>query len=264
MPDVAIAALLGLIQGITEFLPISSHAHLVVGQRLLGAEPGRFGLAFDVAVHIGTLLAVLAYFARTWLDLLVGLFRGRWRMPLLLAIGTVPAAIAGALLQETVEQQLRQVPVIVAALVAGSIAFLVAERVASRLRTLEQVGPMDAVLVGLAQAIALIPGISRSGITISAGLWLGLTRVEATRFSFLLSAPVIAGAAAKTLLDDGAARLFAAPDVFAVGIAASFVSGLAAIAFLLRFLRTRSLGWFVPYRLGLAAVLAIAAAAGLA
>lgn len=261
MPDLLIAALLGIVQGLTEFLPVSSHAHLVVGQRVLGADPARFGLPFDVAVHLGTLLAVLIYFFRTWIDLLRGLFSGRWRLPLLLALGTVPAIIAGLALEDA-EADLRQIPVIVVTLVIGSIVFLVVERLATQRRDITGIGWVDAVIVGVAQAVALFPGISRSGITISAGLALGLTRVEATRFSFLLSTPVIAGAAAKTLLDADAAAMLAHPDLVAVGIAASFVSGMAAIAFLLRFLRAHSLGWFVPYRIGLAGLLALAAALG--
>jgi undecaprenyl-diphosphatase len=261
VPDVLIAAILGVIQGLTEFLPVSSHAHLVIGQRVLGADPARFGLPFDVAVHIGTLAAVLIYFVRVWLELLRGVFAGSWRLPLLLAIGTVPAVIAGVALEDA-EPALRQIPVIVVTLVIGSAIFLLAERFATQRRDLLAVSWRDAVLIGVAQAIALFPGISRSGITISTGLALGLTRVDATRFSFLLSAPVIAGAAAKTLVDEGAAGMLAHPDVVLVGIAASFVSGIAAIAFLLRFLRANSLGWFVPYRLLLAAILLFASVTG--
>ena len=262
MPDVLIAVVLGVVQGLTEFLPVSSHAHLVLGQRLLGADPVRFGLPFDVAVHLGTLAAVLIYFFETWLQLLRGLFAGRWRLPLILAVGTVPAVIAGLALEDA-EPSLRQIPVIVVTLVIGSIVFLAVERVATQRRGMSSAGAMDAVLVGIAQAIALFPGISRSGITISAGLALGLTRVEATRFSFLLSAPVIAGAAATTLLDEGAAPMLAQPDIVVVGIVSSFLSGVAAIAFLMRFLRTRSLGWFVPYRLALVALLLVLLALGL-
>jgi undecaprenyl-diphosphatase len=261
MPDVLIAALLGVVQGLTEFLPVSSHAHLVIGQRILGADPARFGLPFDVAVHIGTLAAVLIYFAGTWIHLLRGLFAGRWRLPMLLALGTIPAVIAGLALEDA-ETSLRQVPMIVITLLIGSIVFLIVERIATQRRDMADIRGSDAVLVGIAQAIALFPGISRSGITISAGLWLGLARVDATRFSFLLSAPVIAGAAAKTLLGEGAAEMLTHPDIVVVGVVTSFASGIAAIAFLMRFLRTRSLAWFVPYRLALAGLLVIWMALG--
>lgn len=261
MPDVLIAALLGIVQGLTEFLPVSSHAHLVIGQRLLGADPARFGLPFDVAVHIGTLAAVVIYFSSTWIDLLRGLFAGRWRLPLLLALGTVPAVIAGLAL-EGAEPALRQIPVIAVTLVIGSLIFLVVERLASGRRDITGLGALDALIIGTAQAVALFPGISRSGITISAGLAIGLTRAEATRFSFLLSTPVIAGAIAKTLLDEGSASLLAEPTIVLVGVVASFVSGIAAVAFLMSFMRSHSLAWFVPYRLGLAAVLLIASSVG--
>lgn len=261
MPDVLIAALLGIVQGLTEFLPVSSHAHLVIGQRVLGADPARFGLPFDVAVHIGTLAAVLIYFAGTWIELLRGLFAGRWRLPLLLALGTVPAVIAGLALEDA-EPGLRQIPVIVVTLVIGSIVFLVVERLATQRRDITGIGWIDAVVIGAAQAIALFPGISRSGITISAGLAIGLTRADATRFSFLLSTPVIAGAIAKTLLDASAAELLAHPDIVGVGIVTSFVSGIAAVAFLMSFMRQHSLAWFVPYRLALAAGLVLWAALG--
>jgi undecaprenyl-diphosphatase len=262
VPDVLIAALLGIVQGLTEFLPVSSHAHLVIGQRVLGADPARFGLPFDVAVHLGTLLAVLAYFFWTWIDLLRGLFAGRWRLPLLLALGTVPAVIAGLALEDA-EPALRQIPVIVVTLVIGSLIFLIVERLASGQREITGLRALDAVIIGVAQAIALFPGISRSGITISAGLSIGLTRAEATRFSFLLSTPVIAGAIAKTLLDEGSAGLLAEPAIVVVGVVTSFVSGIAAVAFLMSFMRAHSLAWFVPYRLALAAVLLIASATGL-
>ena len=162
MPDVLIAAVLGIVQGLTEFLPVSSHAHLVIGQRVLGADPARFGLPFDVAVHIGTLFAVLIYFFWTWIDLLRGLFAGRWRLPLLLALGTVPAVIAGLALEDA-EPSLRQIPVIVVTLVIGSLIFLIVERLASGRREITGLRALDAVIIGIAQAIALFPGISRSG-----------------------------------------------------------------------------------------------------
>jgi undecaprenyl-diphosphatase len=262
VPDVLIAAILGIVQGLTEFLPVSSHAHLVIGQRVLGADPARFGLPFDVAVHLGTLFAVLIYFFWTWIDLLRGLFAGRWKLPLLLVVGTVPAVILGTLLEES-EPSLRQIPVIVVTLVIGSLVFLVVERLASGRREITGLGYIGTLIIGTAQAIALFPGISRSGITISAGLFVGLTRAEATRFSFLLSTPVIAGAIAKTLLDEGASELLAHPAIVVVGVVTSFVSGIAAVAFLMSFMRRHSLAWFVPYRLALAALLLITSAVGL-
>jgi undecaprenyl-diphosphatase len=263
LSDLAAAALLGLVQGLTEFLPVSSTGHLILVSDLLKLDPGKFGLSFDVALHMGTALAVLLYFARTWIELVVGLFRGRWRMPALILLGTAPAAIAGALLQSAIERDMRGPLVIAAGLIIGSIVFVAAEALARQRRLITEIGVTDALVIGIAQAIALIPGISRSGITISAGLARELRREDATRFAFLLATPVILGAGTKTLLDARkAADLFAQPDVLAVGFVVSFLSGLAAVAFMVRFLRGHSLNWFVAYRLALAAVIAVLVVAG--
>lgn len=265
MNDVLVAALLGLVQGLTEFLPVSSTAHLVIAEKVFQLDPDRFGLAFDVAVHLGTALAVLIYFAATWIGLARDLVTGRFRFPLLILVGTIPAAIAGVLLESAVERQLRDLRVIAATLVAGSILFYVAERIARQERRIDHLDWPSAVFVGAAQALALLPGMSRSGTTISAGLLAGLTRGEATRFSFLLATPVIIGAGAKTLLDARhATTLFAEPQLALAGFAVSFLSGLAAVAFLVRFLRAHSLNWFTPYRLALAVVLIVLVAAGVA
>src|SRR5581483_7662299 len=255
MNDLAAAAILGLVQGLSEFLPVSSTAHLILVSQALGLDPDRFGLSFDVALHLGTALAVLLYFARTWIGLLVDLIRERWQVPLLFIVGTVPAAVAGVLFESVVSTTLRSAWWIVLGLIVGSVIFVLVERLARRSRGFGSLALADAVLIGAAQAVALLPGISRSGITISAGLLRDLTREEATRFSFLLATPVILGAGVKTLLDAHKAQaLFAAPDVLAVGFIVSFVSGMAAVAFLIRFLRGHSLNWFVAYRLLLAAV----------
>lgn len=265
MSDVLIAALLGLIQGLTEFLPVSSTAHLVAAEKIFRLDPDRFGLAFDVAVHLGTALAVLLYFATTWIGLARDALAGRWRMPLLIAAGTIPAAIIGSLFQSVVERELRDIRFVAAALVVGSAIFWLAERYATQRRPIERIGWRDAILMGTAQAIALIPGISRSGITISAGLFAGIVRGDATRFSFLLATPIIVGAGAKTLLDARrASGLFAQPEIAIVGFVVSFLAGLAAVAFMVRFLRTNSLNWFIPYRLVLAGSLLLAALLGIA
>ena len=263
MSDLAAAVILGLVQGLTEFLPVSSTAHLILVSGALGLDPDKFGLSFDVALHLGTALAVLLYFARTWIALLVDLLRGRWRMPALVIVGTIPAAVAGVLLESTVERTLRAPIWIVIGLVVGSGIFVLAERAATQRADMRSLSFADAVIMGAAQAVALLPGISRSGITISSGLFRGLVREDATRFSFLLATPVILGAGVKTLLDARkAAGLFAQPDVLAAGFVVSFVAGLAAVAFLVRFLRTHSLNWFVAYRLLLAAVVLLAVVFG--
>ncbi|HEV8229686.1 MAG TPA: undecaprenyl-diphosphate phosphatase [Candidatus Limnocylindria bacterium] len=255
MNDLAAAAILGVVQGLTEFLPVSSTAHLILVSDALALDPKKFGLSFDVALHLGTALAVLLYFARTWISLARDLFGLRLRWPLLVIAGTIPAAVAGVALQSQVESTLRDPAYVAAFLIVGSGIFVLAERFTIADRPFASIGFADAIVMGLAQAIALLPGISRSGITISAGLYQGIRRADATRFSFLLATPVILGAGAKTLLDARkAAELFAAPDILFVGFGLSFISGLAAVAFMVRFLRAHSLNWFVAYRLVLAAV----------
>ena len=263
MSDQLAAVILGLVQGLTEFLPVSSTAHLILAQKVLGLDPDRFGLTFDVALHLGTALAVLLYFVGTWLSLLAGLFRGQWRMPLLIVAGTIPAAIAGVLLQSLVERELRGALVIAAGMLVGSAIFVIAERAGTQRRRLEGAGLADALFMGTAQAIALIPGISRSGITISAGLIRGLDRSDATRFSFLLATPIILGAGLKTLLDARKlSGLTAELDVVVIGFVVSFLSGLAAVAFMVRYLRSHSLNAFVVYRVALAIVILAAVALG--
>jgi undecaprenyl-diphosphatase len=254
MNDLAAAAVLGIVQGLTEFLPVSSTAHLVLISDALGLDPERFGLSFDVALHLGTALAVLLYFARTWLELAGDVVHFRLRMPLLVVIGTLPAALAGVAFQSQIESGFRAPAWIAVFLIIGSLIFVAAERFTIARRPLASIGFIDALVMGIAQAVALLPGISRSGITISAGLYQGIQRADATRFSFLLATPVIVGAGAKTLLDARKAEaLFAAPDVLAVGFGLSFLFGLLAVAFMVRFLRAHSLIWFVPYRLIVAA-----------
>lgn len=258
MNDIVAAAILGLVQGFSEFLPVSSTAHLILVSQALGLDPQRFGLSFDVALHLGTALAVILYFARTWVGLAVDVIKGRWQVPLLIVVGTIPAAIAGVLLESAVSTTLRSAWWIVLGLVVGSAIIVLAERVATQRRQVGSLGLADAILIGAAQAVALLPGVSRSGITISAGLFRDLVREEATRFSFLLATPIILGAGAKTLLDARKAQvLFDEPTVLAVGFVVAFLSGMAAVAFLLRFLRSHSLNWFVAYRLLLAAAVVV-------
>src|SRR4030088_1684997 len=263
MSDQLAAVILGLVQGLTEFLPVSSTAHLILVSDALKLDPERFGLSFDVALHLGTALAVLLYFAATWIGLLNDLLHGRWRLPLAVVAGTVPAAIAGVLLESAVSTTLRSVVYIAIGLLVGSAIILFAERVGSRRRRMDRLTIADALIIGTAQAIALLPGISRSGITISAGLFRGLERPDATRLAFLLSTPIIFGAGVKTLLDARKlSGLTAELDIVLIGFTVSFLSGLAAVAFMVRYLRTHSLNIFVVYRVALAIVILIAVAFG--
>jgi len=263
MSDQVAALILGLVQGLTEFLPVSSTAHLILVSDAFKLDPDKFGLTFDVALHLGTALAVLLYFASTWVGLVADVLRGRWRLPLVVIVGTIPAAIAGVLFETAVSTTLRSAVYIAIGLLVGSAIFVLAERLGARRRRLGSLTLLDAVVIGAAQAIALVPGISRSGITISAGLFRGLERGDATRFAFLLATPVILGAGAKTLLDARKlSGLTAELDVVAIGFAVSFVSGLAAVAFMVRYLRTHSLNLFVLYRVVLAIVILVALALG--
>jgi undecaprenyl-diphosphatase len=263
MDDRLAALILGLVQGLTEFLPVSSTAHLILVGDVLKLDPDKFGLTFDVALHLGTALAVLLYFAGTWIGLVGDVIRGRWHLPLVIVVGTVPAAVAGVLFESAVSTTLRGAVVIAIGMLVGSAIFVIAERLGTQRRTLDRLTLVDAVIVGVAQAIALIPGISRSGITISAGLLRDVTRADATRFAFLLATPIIVGAGAKTMLDlRKLSGLTTQIDVVAIGFVVSFVAGLAAVAFMVRYLRNHSLNIFIAYRVALAIVILAAVEMG--
>ncbi len=268
--DLLRAIVLGIVQGLTEFLPVSSSGHLILIPRLFN-WPDQ-GQAFDVGLHVGTLLALLAYFWRDWYVMFGAGIRdlfshgprpSRWqresRLLWTIAAGSVPAGIAGVILNTWFEDNVRQPWLIAITLTAAGVVMLVAERVGRRERSIEGITLVDGILLGCAQAIALIPGVSRSGITISAGLFRGLDRDAAARFAFLLGTPAFVGAA-----------ILKAPDLagssgqewvnLGAGFVASLVVGLAAITWLLRFIRTRSLLPFVYYRFGVAAITLIVAA----
>lgn len=254
-PEIIKAIVLGIVQGITEFFPISSTAHLILFPWFFGWSGEIDTLSFDIALHGGTLLSLLVCFARDWVNLLVN----DRRTLAYLAIATVPAGVAGLALKHAVETTFRSPLIIVFTLIAVGIVMLLAERWsrdhAGRLK--KKASFADAIIIGAAQAVALIPGVSRSGITITAGLWRHLTRESAARFSFLLSTPVIAGA---TLLE--AKKLAGNPGsydaaVFIAGFIASFLAGVLAIRFLLSYLKNHPLNLFVYYRFLLALVILV-------
>ncbi len=265
------AIVMGLVQGLTEFLPVSSSGHLIVVPSMLGwDDPFITSLAFSVVLHLGTLLALLAYFWRDWVRLVpAGLaalrdrsFRGDpdRKLAWLIVATMPPAIVAGVLLNDFLEAQVRQPVLVAAMLVLGGGILWAADRLGRKAAGMEQIGLGGAVFVGCAQAIALVPGISRSGISISAGLALGLTREAAARFSFLMAAPIIAGAGAweaRKLLT-GEAGVAVEPAALVVGFLTAFVSGILAIAGLLRYLRSHPMTVFVAYRLVLAAVVVVA------
>jgi len=249
------AIILGVAQGLGEFLPISSSAHLILIPFLLGWPES--GLTFDVALHIGTLVAVTVYFWKDLVSLLVeGLTKGTktptGRLAWGVVLGTVPAAIVGLLFEEQVENVVRRHYLLIAILLAvmGVILYVV-DRFSRKTRTLEDFTVMDGFWMGVGQACALIPGFSRSGTTITAGLLLGLTREAAAKASFLLGWPAIAGGGLMKMADMSAQAMTPA---FWTGVAASAISGYLVIAFLMEYLKRGTLLIFTIYRVALAAV----------
>lgn len=251
---------LAVIQGVTEFLPISSSGHLILVPALTGWRDQ--GLITDVMVHMGSLLAVIAYFWRDVLRLAAGaleLVRGRMtndgRIALLILLGTIPSVLFGLYLRRTgLEAEIRG-PLIVAinAIVFGVLMYL-ADRFGAHRRTMEQMTLPAAAVIGIAQAMALVPGASRSGVTMTAARAMGFTRPEAARFSFLLSLPAIAGAGLLVLGDAVSAGEAVSRDALLTG-ALTFFTALASIAFLMAVIRRYSLTMFVVYRIALGCVL---------
>ncbi len=270
------ALIMGITQGLTEFLPVSSSGHLIIvpyllgwtnaqGQPVPGQDPFIASLGFSVVLHAGTLLALLVYFREDWLRLIpAGLatirdrsFKGdpERKLAWMLVLSTIPAAILGVLLNDVIESAVRQPGPVAVALVVGAGVLWLADRWGARTRTTEDVGPGTALGLGFAQALALIPGVSRSGISISAALFAGLKRVDAVRYSFLMATPITAAAVAwEGLKLIRGEEVGASAGVMLVGVVSSFVFGILAIAVLLRYVRTQSFSIFVVYRLVLAAV----------
>lgn len=260
MPPLPIwfAIVLGALQGVAEFLPISSTAHLRIAPALLGQHDP--GAAFTAVLQLGTLAAVLIYFARDlFIDLPRALFTApksaRGRLPLYLIAGTAPIVIAGLAGKSLWVGDARSLWVVSAALIVVAVAMFVIDRGADGLRTLDQLALTDALLIGLAQSLALVPGVSRSGATICAALVLGLRRSEAARFSFLLSVPAVAGAgllelpdAIRELGDDALVPL-------AVGTITAAIVGYLSIAWLIRYLGRHPLTAFAGYRIALGVTL---------
>ena len=256
------AVVLGVVQGLAEFLPISSSGHLILVPWLLGWP--EHGLTFDLALHLGTSVALLGYFWRDWLGLgtavLTGLVNAKarasdeWRLAWLIVIGCIPAAVVGVLFEDAIEAMLRQPALIALLLMAFGLVLLMAEKVGAKSRALREVTLADALVIGFAQILALAPGVSRSGITMTAGLFQGLDRGAAARFSFLLSAPITVAAALfklRVLL----VQPLSGSDVaaFLVGIVTAGVVGALAIGFLLRYLQRQPVNVFVWYRLAMGA-----------
>jgi undecaprenyl-diphosphatase len=269
MEQIFQALVMGIVQGLTEFLPISSSGHLILVPWLFGWTDSFIeSLAFSVVLHGGTLAALLVYFREDWRRLIpagLATLRDRSfggdpdrRLAWLLVASTVPAAIAALLFNDVIEATVRQAGLVALMLVIGAAILWIADKWGPRTHTIDRLTFRGAIGIGAAQALALVPGVSRSGISMSAALFAGLDRADAARYSFLMATPITAMAVAYEALkllrgEVGGAE----PVTLIVGVVASFVSGILAISFLLRYLRTRSFNIFVAYRLVLAAVIFI-------
>ncbi len=255
------ALFLGLLQGLTEFLPISSSAHLILTPAFFGWEDQ--GVGFDLSVHLGTLLAVVLYFRRDVFGIAkdgltsIGQRRivGQGALAWYLVIGTIPAGLAGLALLDMIDNELRGASIIFVTTLVFGLLLGLADWLPRRQRTLDSLNWKDAVLVGIAQAMALVPGTSRSGVTITAGLFLGMSRETASRFSFLLAIPIISLASAVKLLEVGTSDVIVDWSGFLLGGVTSFLMAITAIHFFLKWLNTVGMWPYVVYRIVLAGVI---------
>lgn len=259
--------LLGVIQGLTEFLPVSSTAHLVLAEKLLGVSEASFGLEFDIALHLGTSLALILFFWRTWISLLACFFKKNeqekenQKLAINLIIATIPAILMGIFLEKHLKVIFRAPFWIAVFLILFSLVFFIAEKISKKNKGLKDTSLLDSLFIGLNQALALLPGVSRSGITISAGLLADLKPEEAGRFAFLLSTPIILGAFLKEhyqlFLDGKLGTLLNWYSI--IGIMISFIVGILTLKLFLNYLSKRGLMPFIIYRviLGLVVLLLI-------
>ncbi|MCU0678957.1 MAG: undecaprenyl-diphosphatase UppP [Planctomycetes bacterium] len=264
MENYFIAILYGLVQGLTEFLPVSSSGHLVLLHKYL-ALPVDNEIAFDVSLHAATLFAVVWFFrsdllaiGAAWLRTFYGRKSETGRTGWLLVIATIPAAAAGWLGEDLIESYFRSASSVAVMLILVGLGLIISERVSRQNKSWQDLYRRDALAIGLAQALALIPGTSRSGITVIAGLYLGLKREAAVKFSFLLSVPIIAGAAVKNFL--GLSRTVIGCEELAllsISFVFAFISGWAAVKYLLRFSQNHRLDIFAWYRISLAVAILI-------
>jgi undecaprenyl-diphosphatase len=258
--SIAESIALGVLQGATEFLPISSTGHLILARELFGMDE-TFALAFDAVLHLATAAAVIIYFHRDIWNLLQTLLRSLSRLPVnqkdvtllkAIALGTVPAVLLGLSLESMMEEAFRNPLLVAGVLVVGSVLFMYAEWVYTKAPPQNEMTVSKGLYIGLFQALALIPGMSRSGATIAGGMLLGLSRSEAARFAFLLAVPVILGAGSKKLLELISAGTEFSMTPVLVGSVAAFITGILAVHFMLTFVHKYSLWPFIWYRLILA------------
>lgn len=253
------AIILGIVQGLTEFIPISSSGHLVLLHHAFGVYSS--GLAFDVALHFGTLIALIMYFrADLWqYGRAIFVKSEHTKLAYLLIVATIPAAVIGYLLEKQAEETFRSVILAALAMLSFGLIMLLAEHYYRRHKnhtSLDGIKAKQALAMGFAQAIAIVPGVSRSGSTITAGLFMGLDRIAATRFSFLLGIPITAGAVLKVFTEGGVLRdATNQQTIFMIGILTAFLSGLFAIKFMLNYLSKHGLEVFAYYRIALGLIL---------
>jgi undecaprenyl-diphosphatase len=258
------AIILGIVEGLTEFLPISSTGHLTIAEKILGKDISSDSVtAFTAVIQVGAIVAVLIFFRDDILKLLRAVFGGvrneerrrsdpNWRFAWLIVLGSIPIGIVGFLLRHFIEDHLRNLYVVAAGLILWSPVMVYAERHARQRRGEPDLRRRDAIVIGLYQCLALIPGVSRSGATISAGLLRGFDRVTATRLSFFLAIPALVAAGLFELKDSLGQGVGFAPTF--VGTVVSFVVAYASIAWLLRFVAHNPISWFVPYRVALGVI----------
>lgn len=260
--DLFSAALLGVVQGLTEFLTVSSSGHLILARAFFGWDPGRFGIAFDAACHIGTLLAVVAYFRADVARLLAaapGALTGRdgedERLGRLIIVGTIPIVVVGGLFGDVIEARVRTPLIVAINLVIGAIGLLWVERIGRQDREGRSLGYGEALAIGVAQAAALAPGLSRSGSTLIVSMFQGLKRESAARFVFLMSLPAVVAVAVKEAIDLSEIGFAGVPlTLMAVGLVVSGLVGYVTVKYFLRYLGSHSLAVFAYYRFALAAI----------
>ncbi len=270
--EILSAAILGIIQGLAEFLPISSSAHLILVPWFLGWKPE--GIIFDVSLHLGTAIAILVFFWNDWIHLARETIIGIWtgaplgnqyrRLAWLLVLGSIPAAIVGLALEKTVESKLRSPLITVFTLAILGIVLFYAERRSKQNRVLESFTWADSIWIGFSQALALIPGVSRSGITITTAMFRNSNRTSAARFSFLLSTPVIVGAGileswklVKAVRHPVGSAVEMHWIILIVGMLSAALTGFLCIRFFLRYIQTKSFTPFVVYRIILAGIVLV-------
>lgn len=260
------SVILGAVQGLTEFLPVSSSGHLVLTETVFGMKDLAAEKGFDVAIHVGTLLAIFVYFRRDFAELIVAGWkwlmkgfketgmaeaeRGQVKMIKILVVGTIPAIFFGLLFNDLIDKYLMNPLSVTLLLAVFSVVFLLAEEYYGRLKHHSEISWKEGMLIGLGQCLALIPGVSRSGATITTGLFLGVERAKAARFSFLLGSVAILAAACYAFLEVAKGKYPLPPtDILLAGIGTSFLTGWMAISFLINYLKKHTLAVFAWYRI---------------